>query len=217
MFPTDAATEYFTDTVVLARINAEVDTATAKKFAISGYPTMVLIRPDGSEIDRIIGYLEIDDLIQTVDNYQKGIGTLDDLLHRMETSPDRDMALEIADKYKYSGRPEKATQWFNRVITMGKATDSLSGEARSEEANMHYRAKEYDDALSEYANIAQDFSSSSFGRDALIWQGLIYMSMDKNQDAIARFENYLKKYPDSEDADYVKDKLKTLQADGNKN
>ena len=211
VFPTAEAAEYFSEKVVLAKIDAEVDTALAKKYFVSGYPTFVLVKSDGTEIDRIIGYMDIEEFTQTLNDYQNGIGTLDDLLARLEKSPDREMALEVANKYKFSGRPAEATRWFSRVIELGQPTDSISGEARSAEANMFYRAKDYERALSDFVGIEEDFGGTMFARDALIWQGLIHTRMENKSHAIASFENFLKIYPESEDVDYVNRKLADLR------
>lgn len=215
VFPTAQAAEYFTEKMVLAKIDAEVDTVLAKRYFVSGYPTLVLVRSDGTEIDRIVGYLDIDEFLQTLNDYQVGIGTLDDLLAKMKTTPDREIALEVANKYKFSGRPSEASRWFSRVIEMGQPRDSMSGEARSAEANMYYRAKEYPRALAAFSGIEKDFSGTMFARDALIWQGLIHTRLEQKESAIQSFEHYLKMYPDSEDVDYVTEKLAALRESEN--
>ncbi len=41
---------------VALRVDAEKETALAQKYKIDGYPTILLLKPDGSEIDRLVGY-----------------------------------------------------------------------------------------------------------------------------------------------------------------
>jgi thiol-disulfide isomerase/thioredoxin len=41
---------------VCLKIDAEKETALADKYRINVYPTVLLLRPDGSEIDRLVGY-----------------------------------------------------------------------------------------------------------------------------------------------------------------
>ncbi|MGD0814224.1 MAG: thioredoxin family protein [Verrucomicrobiota bacterium] len=40
------------------RIDAEKETALAKRYKIGAYPSVLLIKPDGTEIDRLVGYRE---------------------------------------------------------------------------------------------------------------------------------------------------------------
>jgi len=43
---------------VSLRIDAEKETALAKRYKIGAYPSVLLIKPDGTEIDRLVGYRE---------------------------------------------------------------------------------------------------------------------------------------------------------------
>ncbi|MGP8201941.1 MAG: thioredoxin family protein [Limisphaerales bacterium] len=43
---------------VALRIDAEKETALAKRYKIEAYPSVLLIKPDGTEIDRLVGYRE---------------------------------------------------------------------------------------------------------------------------------------------------------------
>ncbi len=45
-------------TAVCRKIDAEKDTALAARYKIRAYPTILLLRPDGTEIDRLVGFRE---------------------------------------------------------------------------------------------------------------------------------------------------------------
>jgi len=51
----DSAVIAMSQNLVFAKINAEKDTVTAQLYKVRGYPTVVLMNADGSEIDRIGG------------------------------------------------------------------------------------------------------------------------------------------------------------------
>jgi len=202
--------DFFTNKMILAKINAEVDTLSAQKYSISGYPTIVLMDKTGAEVDRVIGYFPVDEFLLMLDNYTKGIGTLDDLVAKAQDSTDRSLYLNIADKYKYRGRPDDAQAWFTKVVEMGEPTDSLSGEARMSMADLYRRAKEYDKALAAYQAIEKDFNSV-IGQDAVIWQGLMYKYKGDTAGAISEFERYIRTYPEAEDAKYAAGQIDELK------
>jgi thiol-disulfide isomerase/thioredoxin len=43
---------------VALRLDADKETALAKRYKIDAYPSVLLLKPDGTEIDRLVGYLE---------------------------------------------------------------------------------------------------------------------------------------------------------------
>ena len=207
----ESGIDFFTNRMILAKVNAEVDTVAAEKYAVSAYPTIVLIDAEGNEVDRLIGFAPVEEFVQTLEDYTEGIGTLDDLLAQAETSTDRDLYYRIADKYKYRGMPEPAETWYQKVIDNGHAIDSLSGESRIAIADMYRRAKDYDRAIETLKQVEKDFGDSSHGQDAIIWQGIVYKQAGDTADAIARFEAFAARYPDSEDAEYALGQIQQLK------
>ena len=203
--------DYFSNEMILAKINAEVDSTLAREHHISGYPTAVMLRADGSEIDRIVGYMPADAYLKTIKEYEQGIGTLDDLLSRVDDEGDRAMYYEIADKYKYRGGSEEAIDWYGKVIEVGEPTDSLSGEARMAIADMHRRAKEYDEALTIFANVKEDFGTGRFAEAADIWTAIVYRIQGDTTAAIAAFEAFAEEFPESGDIDYVNAQIEKLK------
>lgn len=211
MFTDQKAIDFFSSTMILAKINAEIDTLSKQKYKVSGYPTTVLINKAGEEVDRLIGYAEVDEYIETLVNYSKGIGTLDDLLSQANTSEDRELFLEIANKYKYRGGSAEAETWYNKVIAAGEPHDSISGESRVAVADMYRRTKDYDKSLAAFKAIAGEFDGTSFGMDADIYIAIVYKKMEKIDKAIEAFEKYIEKYPDSEDVSYATGQIEKLK------
>jgi len=208
------AVSFFTDSMVLAKIHAEQDTLPARKYHVMGYPTTLLLDKAGNEVDRLVGYAPPEEFLKTLVDYTRGIGTLGDLLRQADTATDRELFYQIGDKYKYRGESEKAETWFARVIESGEPVDSLSGEARLAVADLYRRAKDYPKALDAYRKISEEFTASYHGQDAVIYQAIVYRAMGDTLQAIAQFETYLQKFPESSDAEYAREQIAKLKNSG---
>lgn len=213
MFIDSAVIDFFTNEMVLAKFDAEKDTALARQYKVSAFPTVVLADKDGKEIDRIVGYSKPGSFVKTLQEYEQGIGTLDDLLNRSQNQADslRKLGFEIADKYKYRGGRDEAMGWFEKIIALGDPVDSLSGEARMAIADMYRRDKEYMRALVEFASVIQDFEGKPFAMDAEIWSAIVYRMKGDTATAIGAFEDFIKHYPESEDVDYAQKQIEKLK------
>ncbi|UCC44248.1 MAG: tetratricopeptide repeat protein [Candidatus Zixiibacteriota bacterium] len=217
VFVDSSVIDFFLNDAVLAKVHAEEDTVSTQSLKISAYPTAVLIGSDGVEIDRVIGYEPPEEYLKKLKDYLAGIGTLDDLLARAETDSSRDLYFEIADKYKYRSGLEGALSWYHKVIEAGEPLDSMSGESRIAIADMYRRAKDWEKTIDEFKAIEKDFEGTGFGMDAVIYQAISYRRMGDTAMAIATFEDYIERFPDSEDVDYATrqvDKLKEPETKG---
>ena len=217
MFVDPKTIEFFSTEAVLVKVHGEKDTALTSQYCVSGYPTLVMLGTDGKEIDRVPGFMPTDEFIQTFRDYGKGIGTLSSLIARAADTVDRNLYMQIAEKYKYGCDKAAAVDWYNKVITAGKPKDSLSGVSKLELADMYRRSKKYDSALLAYQKISKDFKKTSFASDADWYVGDVYRRMKDTTRAIAAFENWMTKYPkaDTSEVSYTKgviDKLKNPPA-----
>lgn len=59
------------------KINAEQEAALSRKYAIHAYPTVLLVRPDGSVLDRLVGYQNPAAFMVSFQDALKGFTTLD--------------------------------------------------------------------------------------------------------------------------------------------
>lgn len=217
MLTDQKAIDFFTDSVILVKANAEKkDSLLAKEYKISGYPTLVLVKPDGTEIDRIIGYMEVDPFLETIVNYENGIGTLADMINKFDSAQDRSMASEIADKFKYSGRPEEANIWYNKVIELGDPTDSISADARMSQADMIRRAHDWEKALDAYQAIEKDFPGTMQAQDCEIYYAIIYRDSGDTAKAIDQYKKYIEMFPESPDVDYAQRQVDKLSGNTEK-
>lgn len=210
MFVDAKAIQFFTSDMILAKVQAEEDTLTAQKYHVNGYPTSILLNKSGEEIDRVVGYAPPEEYVQTFVDFSNGIGTLDDLLGQAETSEDRDLFMQIGDKYKWRGSNDNANSWYTKVIAAGEPLDSLSGEARMAQADMYRRDKVYDQALQAYKKIAGEFKTYH-GMDAVIYQAIVYGQMNDTATAIAAFESYIEQFPESEDVEYAQSQIEKFK------
>ena len=213
MLRNEQVIDFFTNEMTLASIDGPKDSVLTKNHHVSAYPTLVMLDKDGSEVDRIVGYREPGVFLQTLQDYRKGIGTLGDLLNKARTNPDRTLAFEIADKYKYRGGSEDAATWYQKVLEAGDPRDSLSGESRMELADMYRRAKEYDRALAAFGGVMKDFEGQLFAQDAQLWTAIIHKDKGDTATAINIYENFVKQYPESEDIEWVQKQVKKLKGE----
>jgi len=202
--------DYFATEVVLAKFNGKVDTVLAKEYSISAYPTLVLTNSDGEEIDRIVGYYEAPEFVQKIKDYRNGIGTLADLLSKVETSSDRLLFYEIAEKYKYRGGTDEANTWFNKVIEAGEPTDSLSGESRVAMADMVRRTEGYGAAAKAFEAVMKDFKGTTFAETAEIYRAYYFGRAGDTAAAVTAFQDFIKHYPESEDVEWAQKQVDKL-------
>jgi tetratricopeptide (TPR) repeat protein len=209
VFTDEKAIEFFSNDMILAKINAEEDTVARDRYYARAYPSSIMINKQGEEIDRLVGFDSAEAYIQTFVNYSNGIGTLEDLLVRAEGTVDRALYLEIADKYKYRGEADNAGAWYDRVIEAGEPLDSLSGEARLSMAYMLRKAEDYEGALEAYQQVADEFESYH-GVDAVIYKAIVYRYMNDTANAVSTFESYIEQFPDSPDVEYAREQIEKL-------
>jgi thioredoxin-related protein len=89
----------------------------AASFRVAGFPTIVLLNPDGSEIDRLPGYMPMPGFLEVFQDYARGIGTLDALQEELAARPqDAELKLGIARKLDARGRVEETEALLQQII-----------------------------------------------------------------------------------------------------
>ena len=71
-FPDANVQKWLSEKAVALQIDAERDIALADRFRIDSYPTLLFLNPDGSEFDRISGYVTPDEFLKFAHGVEKG-------------------------------------------------------------------------------------------------------------------------------------------------
>jgi thioredoxin-related protein len=208
----DSAVKKLFESIILVKIDAEVDSFDADKYSIQGYPTSVLMTKDGVEIDRIGGYLDPPEFIETINNYRNGIGTLDYYLALADTAADNETFYAIADKYADRGKYVEATEFYDKIIDSDpKYKDTLTDDAMLSLATILVREKKYEDAIAQFGKVMKQFKNLETGTDAEIWTAEVYRRMSDTTRAIEWFEGFIEHHPDSPDTSYALKQLDKLK------
>lgn len=88
----------------------------SKQFHLGGIPTVVVLDPNGAEVDRIIGYdNDRSAWLKTLLASLYGIDTIQDLQERYASNADVKLAFELAQKYLDRGDGANCLVWVERT------------------------------------------------------------------------------------------------------
>ncbi len=97
----------------------------AKKFGVSGYPTVLYVNSDGEEIDRIVGYFPAKEFLPLMKDYVSGKNTMKSLKQTLSTNPDDVEAnFRLGKKTADAGNMEEAKKYFDKVVTLDPGNKS---------------------------------------------------------------------------------------------
>jgi TolA-binding protein len=198
----------------MAKLNAEVDTTTAKQYRVLSYPTILVLNDKGEEIDRVVGYYRAPEFMSQVEDYVAGRNTLGSMIAEEPAKKnDPEFIYKLADRYADHGLYEEARKHFLVFV----ALDPRNQSQRTDDA--YYRlarmARKDHDYVSEwkYAKVIVDrYPDSDMYRSGILEMG---QGHRKNGElAVARqiFLDYAKRFPQDEDAPWAKEQADTLGA-----
>jgi len=83
---------------VVVRVDPEKDQAAAKQFAVLAYPTIIVLGKDGTEVHRVVGYVDAatlhEQLVQRVSSYPTNYKERQALANEARRKGDNELALE---------------------------------------------------------------------------------------------------------------------------
>jgi tetratricopeptide (TPR) repeat protein len=181
---------------------------------VKSYPTVLVLKQDGTEIDRVLGYYRAPEFIAMLEDYMAGRNTLASMVQEEATrGQDATFVSRLADKYNEHGLDDDARTRYDRVMSLdpenktGLVDDALISLARMSRKDNDlpgYR---------KYAKMVVDrYPDSDNGRTARIHVALSYKREGNLARARELFLDYAKRFPDDEDAPYAKEQADTLAA-----
>jgi tetratricopeptide (TPR) repeat protein len=198
----------------MAKLNAEVDTATAAKYRVKSYPTILVLHPDGSEIDRLVGYSRAPAYIEQVEDYLAGKNTLAAMeAEAPAKANDAEFTARLADKYFGHGLYEPAREQYMKLIALdpknasGQVDDALYTVAR-----MFRKDKDYPSDRKYAQMIIDRYPTSDMFRPAQLEIAGAWRRQGEWTTARKLYLDYAKRFPDDEDTPYAREQADTLAA-----
>ncbi|HWR82750.1 MAG TPA: outer membrane protein assembly factor BamD [Candidatus Deferrimicrobium sp.] len=78
---------------------------------------------------------------------------------------------------------------------------------------MELRARDYPEALTAFEKIATDFQGTLFSEQAEVWKAVVYQRKGDTASAINAYEDFIKRYPQSEDVEYAQKQIAKLKGE----
>ena len=201
--------------MIFVRVEAKKDSMARDHYNIAGYPTVVLLKSSGEEIDRIYGYVPADTFVTIIQDYLQGRNTLSDLEKRFQADPsDVNLAFQLAEKYESRRAYDLASSYYQKVVELdqdnqkGKAADALYSLA-----TLEVRKKNYSKAVDAFRYFLQKFPTSGMAADAEEYIPYCYAKSGDTTKAIELFQAFLTNHPTSPDTAWIKSQIEGLKGE----
>jgi TolA-binding protein len=191
-----------------------VDTATAARYHVESYPTILVLKPDGTEIDRVVGYYRAPEFMGLVEDYLAGRNTLGSLIAAEATQgQDPRFVARLADRYYEHGLYPEAKARYERMLPLDpKNQTDLVDDALTSLARLSRKSKDYPGER-KFAQIVLDrFPESDQAKTALLQVADSYKREQSWTHAREKYLDYTKKYPGDEDAPWAQEQADTMTA-----
>ena len=187
---------FVNDRLVAIKIDAEKGEGIdiARKYGVNAYPTIVFIKPDGGEIDRILGYVAAAPFLQTVKDYVHGVNTIGALQTELKKNPnDAQLHYAMATKQLDRNNAAGAAEHFQRLLEL----DPKNEMGHNEEAqyNVAMAAFRADKDASKLVAFMESYPGSDLVRQALstLWRS--YVKAKDGESGKKYFTQYTRKWP----------------------
>jgi TolA-binding protein len=169
-----------------------------KKFGVEGFPTVMLLNPDGTEYDRLEGYLPAEKFLARLNAAVADPESLGNLKLRAAKEPnDLGTQYKLGKKLVESSYYREGLERLDQVVAQdpgnrsGYIPNALFYVAISQASE-----EREDKALGTIDRILKDFPKGDKAPEALLLSGEILINLGRKDEARVRLERFLKTYPD---------------------
>jgi TolA-binding protein len=188
---TDAKVQELLNSMIAADWDAEKDpwTAVAKKYKVSAYPTLLVIGPDGKEVDRHLGFLEPAEFIETIDGYRNGIGTIAALEKQLSARPDDvELLYQVGSKHAEAGRSEDASVPLNKVLKLDPRNAERNPQILYSLGEAYYMDAKYTEAKPYFTRLVTEYKDAEIAPDGMKRLASTEYKLGNKDVAVATYE-----------------------------
>ena len=208
VFPTEEVAS-ITDGMIAMRIDAEseVGIPLVERYHVVGYPTVLLLRGDGTEIDRVFGFLPATEFANALTDDLSGKGTLEALREQVKAAPDDlELLFDFGFRASVRGLANEAEVALQTVIQRAKGSATgLDRRALMVLGKYHFLrgSKQYAKAVETFIRIERDFPGSSEASEARVQTVVAYLKAGNGPAAAAAAERAFAAEPDAGTANAI--------------
>ena len=194
------------------KLNAEVDTASAAHYRVHSYPSVLVLRSDGVEIDRVVGYYRAPEFTALVEDYLDGRNTLASMAAAESTQgSDPAFLAKLADRYFEHGLYQDARTRYQRLVALDPTNKSgLVDDALMSLSRMSRKDGDYATARKYAQTVLDRYPDSDNMRSAFLQVAINLKKAGDFAKALKVFVDYAGKFPEDEDAPYAREQADTL-------
>jgi thioredoxin 1 len=195
----DATVEYL-NSIIAVKYDAEkgFGETLADDFKIVAYPSMVLIDPDGNEVDRHIGYLGPEEFNTTMMGFMEGVGTVAYYEKLVVEDPDNyETLFELGSKCADSVQPDKADEYLGRAKMLDPENTHGNNERIDYElAYVRYAAERYEEAKVMFTALTKEYAGTEWEDRAVQRLAYVEAKLGNNEAAVAHYLTIVAKDPE---------------------
>lgn len=201
--------------IVAVHLDSDVDDDIAKEYGVSAFPTVIFYTHEGDEVKRVVGYVEADEFLITLnDVIGEKLETFKEMLAREEENPnDLQLRYEVAEYYLESTRIEKATTRFRSIST--DDPENASGLVPSSMIYLGFCSMINNDpegAIAIFEDIIEKYPAGEEERKANLYIGDCYRIMDEIDKALEQYKLVATAYPDTEEGEIADQNVAEMEA-----
>jgi len=199
--------------MIFARIDVSQDSAIARQYGIAFFPTTIVFKNTGEEIDRLVGYYPPADYFNEVQLFLQGRETLADYLDRLADEPENvDYLMAIAEKYRNKSNFVEALKYYEMILKSGQA-DSTEHRipVLFEMGTLHGELLDTSKSFDYFEKFISASRDSLKIQDAYRRKGYYRAGSGNRDGAIAQYKKYLKEFPGGVYAAWVRERIEELR------
>lgn len=196
----DEAVVEFMNTMLNVKYDAEKDFGEelADQYKVAAYPTLILFGPDGKEVDRVVGYLDPEPFVETIQGYTRGVGTTAALRKQLESDPENlDLLVKLGVKYSDAVLPEDSKEMFDRAIALDPDGETVSRvEVLYNLGEAYYSAERYTEAKPYFEKIIAEYGDTKYYSYGVRRLAYTNHKLGNDEDAVAGYYTLVEARPD---------------------
>ena len=199
--------------LVAVRLEIETDSLLSRALHVREQPTALFLRSDGTEIDRIVGFVGPGIFTTRAQNILAGRRTLEDLLtHEEDHLNDTPYLIELAQKLYHTGEQNEALTRLARVWEVDPQNRlGVTDRALFMWGRILNEQDHHSQSIDQFDRLIDSFPQSSLVPEARLYRAVSMLGVQgRGQEGINELAALAQEYPDSRIGRWAREQLEIL-------